>query len=150
MGMEHKVLGKFLFFNPKTDVVSIKLNLLSLEQREAFEKLTQQQQEITLQFSEPFEKPKTYPQLKRYYGIIKAILLKKDIEPSSTNMSVIDDDTKRRALPSDFVELDGKRLPVPPPSKAKMSTEQLKTLIEWLQTTYSYLNIKWDSKDWYE
>ena len=148
--MQVKVFGKVEHYDQIRDTITFKMSMLSPDLRRQIELLAETPSLIVLNFdSNNNNKPKTYNQLTRYFAMLKAILIKLQIDPNSKNLNILDNDIKSRALQCDFLEIEGRRLPEPP-SKASMTIEQLQTLMEFVETTYSYLKIDWNKENWYD
>jgi hypothetical protein len=126
------------------------MDLLDLDLMQGLEKLTTTQEITTITFSKPFTPLKTNEQLRRYYAMLKCILTKLNVQPTAQNMKTLDKDTKERALPCEYLEIEGRKIPEPPISKAEMTVEQLNILMGWLESTYKYLKIDFASNDWYK
>ena len=139
-----RFLGEVINFDPKNNIVSIKIDFLDPDRQQIIEDFLISKKAFSFCFRKAFRRLKTYPQLKRYYALLKKILIKCDIFPSAENIKTLDMDTKKRSLPCEYLYLDETiKLPIPPPSKADMSIEELNTLMLWVEEAYSYLNIDW-------
>lgn len=145
-----KILGRTIKYDIVTDEITFKASLASPEVKKHLEKLASDGKSNILIFDDTNSStPKTYPQLTRYYAMLKTILLTLGFEPNSKNMDTLDDDAKKRALPCEYLEIEGQRVPVPPPSKANMTIDQLNVLMEFLESTYAHLKINWENPIWY-
>jgi uncharacterized glyoxalase superfamily metalloenzyme YdcJ len=148
MSKATKTLGKIISLDPISKTASVKFDLLDSDTLASLEFIANTKQSTEITFNEPYSPSKTYEQLKRYYAMLKAILLSFNIPVNSKTMKTLDQDTKERALPCEFIIIDEQKIPVPPPSKADMTVDQLNVMMAWLEKTYKKIN--WQAENWYK
>lgn len=139
--MDEKFLGHIVAYDPVKQTISVKLDFLSLDHMAVIEEMSREPKAFAFCFKKPFRRSKTWEQLKKYHALLKNILLKNEILVKAENMKTLDDCIKRAALPCDWIECDGVRIPVIP-SKTDMSKEQMNYLISWVLQNYSYLKLE--------
>lgn len=133
---EIKLIGNIIKFNPDTNELTYKVGFLTPEKLEAIEQILQDKENPTsIIIKKGGVKEKTYPQLKKYFHLLKEILKQKDIPLMASNIKTLDTHIKKSMLRCEILYFEGKRIPIIP-SKADLSVEQMSTLIQDIITTY--------------
>lgn len=130
-----RFLGRIIDYDPKSDVIIIKADFLEPENQRIIEDLYQNKTEFSFWFKKPFRRLKTYPQLKKYFRLLKEILLKSKIEVTSENTNTLDIEMKKSCLPCKKLVISDKEIPVVP-SKADLSVDTMANLIREVMERY--------------
>lgn len=136
--MDERFIGKLVKFDPIKRHLTVRVDFLDPEKQEIIEKIIQEQNDISFNFSKPFRRLKTYAQLKTYYRDLSIILTKLDIDPISENVRALDEEIKKSIFPCQFLEVWGERIPLVP-SKANMTTDQMSEMIRYVKEHYAKL-----------
>ena len=137
--MEIKLLGYIKKYNPEIDEITIKLSFTGSDKQAMIEQLFKESDDIAFSFSHSFRKSKTYKQLKMYFRLLKQILIKQEVPPTSDNVKALDEYIKKSLLECKYLEVGGKNIPIVP-SKADLSLEKMSELIERIMDIYDIEN----------
>jgi hypothetical protein len=130
-----RFLGHIIDYDPKTDVLMIKVDFLSYDKQQIIEDMFQNKTVFSFWFKKPFRRMKTYLQLKKYFQLLKQILINNEIDPVSDNIRTFDIEMKKSILPCKQMELNGNIIPVIP-SKADLDIDTMKFLIQEVMERY--------------
>ena len=136
MSSTERCLGHIIDYDPKSDVIMIKVDFLEPDKQQIIEDLYANKNEFSFWFKKPFRKLKTYPQLKKYFRLLKEILLKANIEPLSESIKTLDVEMKKSCLPCERIIIGDKEIPIVP-SKANLTVEQMASLIKEVMERYN-------------
>jgi len=132
---KEKFLGHIIDYDPKSDILMIKIDFVSYDKQKIIEDLYTNKSEFSFWFKKPFRRLKTYPQLKKYFRLLKEILIKAEIFPDSDTMRTLDIEVKKSILPCKQIDIDGHIIPVVP-SKAEMTVDEASYLIQEVMDRY--------------
>jgi hypothetical protein len=124
-----RFLGKIIDYDAKLNTLIIKVDFLTPDKQAIIENLFKDRQEFTFWFSKPFRKLKTYPQLKKYFALIKKILIKSEIYPDAEVVKTLDIEIKKSVLPCKQLEINEHVIPIVP-SKADLDVDTMAYLIQ--------------------
>jgi hypothetical protein len=145
--MDLKFIGKIVQYDPMERLLQIQIDFLTPEKESVIEDILESKNSFTFWFGKPFRRMKTYPQLQRYFWMLKCILQSQDIYPSAEATKTLDMYFKKKLCKCDYVDFreDGKikRIPIIP-SKADMTVEELSQLIQDIQEMYESI-INWET-----
>jgi hypothetical protein len=130
-----KLLSHILDYDAKTDIAVIKFDFLTPDKQAVIEDIFINKKEFALWFKKPFRRLKTYLQLKKYFALLKQILIKAEIYPDSEVTKTLDVEIKKSILPCKKIEIDGHIIPVVP-SKADLDIDAMKYLIQEVINRY--------------
>ena len=130
-----RFLGHIIDYDPKTDIIIIKADFLELDKQKIIEDMFQNRTVFSFWFKKPFRKLKTYPQLKKYFQLLKFILIKNKINPDSDTIKTFDIEMKKSILPCKQLEINGNIIPIVP-SKAELDIDTMKFLIQEIIDRY--------------
>jgi len=139
--MDEKFLGKLIAYNVDRNTITLKCDFISPSKLKIMEELFVEAKDgkyVSFYFRSTQRIPKTYPQLKKYYQLIKDILKKLNIEPEADTIKTFDEEIKKNALRCESIVIYDKEIPIIP-SKANMSIEELSKLIEYIYNVYGEL-----------
>lgn len=138
---DQRFLGHILNYDPVTNIVTLKADFLDPEKQEIIEQLCQSKDEFAFSFKKPFKKSKMYWQLKKYFLMIKHILIGFKVTPNSEVVKALDMEHKKRCFPVQMMDVGGQVIPIVK-SKADMSFDEMQYLTDELIETYREILIK--------
>ena len=130
-----RILGHIIDYDPKTDVIMIKADFLEPDKQIIIEELYKNKSEFSFWFRKPFRKTKTYPQLRKYFRLLKEILVKAEIHPDANSIKTLDIEMKKSCLPCKKLQIGEQEIPIVP-SKAELSIEDMSHLIQEVIARY--------------
>jgi hypothetical protein len=128
MSNYERFLGHIIDYDPKLDVIIIKADFLTPDNQQKIEELLKDKTEFSFFFKKPFKRSKTYAQLKKYFRLLKEILLKANIEPEAEFVRTLDIEIKKSILPCKKLEIGDNSIPIVP-SKADLDIDTMSNLI---------------------
>jgi hypothetical protein len=130
-----RFLGHIIDYDPKLDVIILKADFLTPDKQQKIEDLLKEKTEFSFYFKKPFRRSKTYAQLKKYFRLLKEILLKANIEPEAEFVKTLDIEMKKSILPCKKLEIGDKSIPIVP-SKADLDIDTMSYLIQEVMGRY--------------
>jgi hypothetical protein len=131
-----RFLGRVIDFDPKTDVIILKADFLAPDKQQIIEDLYKSKDEFSFLFKKPFRRLKTYAQLKKYFRLLKEILIKSKIEPEAQYVKTLDIEMKKSCLVCKRITIGDKEIFIVP-SKADLTVEQMSDLIKQVMERYN-------------
>jgi hypothetical protein len=130
-----RCLGRIIDYDPKTDVIILKADFLEPDKQTIIEELYKNKTEFSFWFRKPFRKAKTYSQLKKYFRLLKEILIKAEIHPDSEVVKSLDVEMKKSCLPCKKLHIGEKEIAIVP-SKADLDVDAMSYLIQEVIARY--------------
>lgn len=130
-----RCLGKIIDYDSKSDVIMIKADFLEPDKQKIIEDLCQNRTEFSFWFKKPFRKLKTYPQLKKYFRLLKEILIRAGILPEADCIKTLDIEMKKSCLPCKKLIIGEKEILIVP-SKADLDVDTMANLIKEVMERY--------------
>jgi DNA-binding GntR family transcriptional regulator len=130
-----RLLGHIIDYDPKTDVIMIKADFLEPDKQVLIEELFKNKSEFSFWFKKPFRKAKTYSQLRKYFRLLKEILIKSEIHPDAECIRTLDIEMKKSCLPCKKITIGDNERPIVP-SKADLSVDDMSHLIQEVISRY--------------
>lgn len=141
MGEDIKLLGEIINLDASRNIITIRLDFINPDHLKNLEDFFINKKIFTFSFKKPFRRTKTYPQLKRYYRILKQILLINEVFPDSKNIKILDEYYKQKFCEVEELIFLNTKI-ILPISKAKMTTEQLNDLTQKIIEDNPNLNLE--------
>lgn len=132
---DDRFLGKIIDFDSANDIIILKADFLTPDKQQILEDLYNNKTEFSFWFKKPFRKSKTYAQLKKYYQLLKNILLRAELIPTAEYAKTLDVEIKKSCLPCKKIIIGEKEILIVP-SKADMTVEEMSYLIQQVIERY--------------
>lgn len=132
---DDRFLGKIIDFDPANDIIILKADFLTPDKQQILEDLYNNKTEFSFWFKKPFRKSKTYAQLKKYYQVLKNILIRAELIPTAEYTKTLDVEIKKSCLPCKKIIIGEKEILIVP-SKADMTIEEMSYLIQQVIERY--------------
>lgn len=148
-----ETLAKVIFFDPKTNIISHKLDFVDDKLLKEIENLLQYSYPTKVSFKtvKPF-RSKTYKQQCQFWVDFGKVLKAQNIDKTAEVCEVLYDHIKRTIFPCRkiLIGYDDNNTPkfdYYVPEMKDLSIEQMAKVIESFREKYNYLNIDWDRRE---
>jgi hypothetical protein len=148
-----ETLAKVIFFDPKTNVISHKLDFVDDSLLKEIENLLQYSYPIKVSFKTVKSfRSKTYKQQCQFWVDFEKVLSKQKIEKTAEVCETLYDNIKKTIFPCRKVLIGYDENNVPKfdyysPNMGDLSIDEMARVIESFREKYSYLKIDWEKKE---